>query len=293
MSNLEIDRDSILGDDGNTISSSPIKKSQVIQSKKWFFTFNNYTDNDIEILEHKFKEICDKYIFEEEIGECGTKHLQGNIWLKKRMRWTEFKLTNKIHWEKTRNEEAALDYCQKDYKEGKGRIWYKGINIRKPVKLITPDRPYQKFILDIISKESNERCIYWFYETIGNVGKSQFSKYLVCNHKAIYIDEGKKTDIMNTVFTEYTNNNPMELFIFDVPRSNGNKVSYKSIESIKSGLIYSPKYEGGSCIFNSPHIIIFSNEMPKLKEMSLDRWHIYNITESYDITKIEISIDDA
>ncbi len=57
--------------------------SQPNQIKNWCFTFNNYSEDDILLLESKFKEICDKYIFEREIGECGTPHLQGFISLKK------------------------------------------------------------------------------------------------------------------------------------------------------------------------------------------------------------------
>lgn len=167
--------------------------SQPNQIKNWCFTFNNYSEDDILLLESKFKEICDKYIFEREIGECGTPHLQGFISLKKAMRWTEFKLPKEIHWEKCKNVEASIQYCQKDY--GKGitpHIYFLNVKVTRPLKLITPDRPYQKQILEIIEKEPDERKIHWFYEKRGNVGKSSFTKYLVVKHNAIFIDEGKK-----------------------------------------------------------------------------------------------------
>jgi len=66
--------------------------------------------------------------------------------------------------------------------------------------------------------------------------------------------------------------------IFDVPRDNGNKISYKSVESIKNGMIYSPKYESKYKLFNSPHIIIFANEPPQLEKLSIDRWVVKEIT---------------
>ena len=58
----------------------------------WFFTFNNYNSEDINILRKVFNELCYMYAFQEETGESGTHHLQGIISMKKRARWTEFGL---------------------------------------------------------------------------------------------------------------------------------------------------------------------------------------------------------
>lgn len=270
---------------GNT-NKAPRQENQL---KSWFFTFNNFTrPDDIEILETVFKKICYKYIFEVEVGEEGTEHLQGVIFLKNKMRWSEFKLSDKIHWEGTKNNEKAIKYCQKDYQEGKTKeIFFFGMKLKKPLKLISPDRLYQKEILEIISKEPDDRKIHWFYEDIGNVGKSQFTKYLVNKYDAIFIDEGKKADLMNHTLTAYQNDNDLSLFIIDIPRDNFNKVSYKSLEAIKNGMIYSPKYEGGQCLFNSPHIIIFCNYPPETSKLSLDRWDIREIQKDYSSKKID------
>jgi len=46
------------------------------------------------------------------------------------------------------------------------------------------------------------------------------------------------------------------------------------LESIKNGLIVNTKYETGSKLFNSPHIIVFSNMSPDVSAMSMDRWKI-------------------
>lgn len=271
--------------EGNT-NQKPTKKT-VCQAKNWVFTFNNYTEADIQILQDVFNEKCKIYLFEKEIGENKTPHLQGYIELLKKARPTELGLTSKIHWEKCKSVVDSITYCQKDYQKGiitRADIYFKGLKIKKPLKLITPDRPYQKLILDIIKKEPDDRSIYWFWEPIGNVGKSSFVKYLVVKEDAIFIDEGKKSDIMNHCLTAYQNNNSMELFFFDIPRQNKSKISWKSIESIKNGLLYSPKYEGGQCVFNSPHIIIFSNFPPDVNEetISADRLKIYEIVQDFE-----------
>jgi hypothetical protein len=270
---------------GNT---KPKKAStQSNQLTKWCFTYNNYSETDILLIKTRLLEICKRFIFEREIGESGTPHLQGFIELKKAMRWTEFNLPDKIHWEKCNNAEASILYCQKDYQAGISKdIYFSGLMVKRPLKLINPNRKYQIEILDIIKNEPDERKIYWFFEKIGNVGKSQFTKYLVSKNNAIFIDEGKKTDLMNTCLSKYNEGHDMNLFVLDIPRGNKNNCSYKSIESIKCGLIYSPKYEGGQAIFNSPHIIIFSNYPPDIHNLSKDRWEIFEIQDDFSTKRL-------
>lgn len=263
---------------GNTNKVTIPRVNQLIF---WFFTFNNYSPDDIFILETKFKQICVKYIFQEETGEAGTPHLQGTIQLKKKMRWTQFNLDKRIHWEKAKNIEACFNYCQKDNTRT-GKIYRYGI--RKPLKLINPNREFQKLILEIVDSEPDDRTIHWFWEETGCIGKSQFVKYIVAKHNAIFIDEGEKKDIMNTTLTEYNKGHELHLFMIDIPRANANKCSYKAIESLKNGMIYSPKYEGGYILFNSPHIMIFANAPPKTEKLSSDRWKIYKIEKDYSTT---------
>lgn len=250
-------------ENGNTNSQPP-------QLKSWFFTFNNYTSDDILSLERCFNTLCIKYVFQEETGASGTPHLQGSIHLKKAMRPTEFQLSNKIHWEKTKNCLAADSYaCKAETRTGK--IYSKGLP--KPLLLITELYPWQKNILDLINQEPDQRKVYWFWEDNGNIGKSAFTKYLVFHHKALFCTGGKYSDIMNLIF----NNNMDEcnLIIFDIPRNHGGKISYDSLESIKNGLVCNTKYETGVKIFNSPHIIVFANAPPDNPELlSSDRWVI-------------------
>lgn len=266
---------------GNT-NPQKSKKKQELQYKNWCFTYNNYHIDDIEKIETIFKKIG-LYTFQEETGLNNTPHLQGCITLNKKCRITELKKINpKIHWEKTNNLEASIKYCSKDDTRT-GKI-YTNRYIPKPIKLINPDRPYQQFILNIFKTEPDDRSIYWFYESNGNVGKSALCKYIYCNYNALFLDEGSKKDIMNTIITY---NKDFDIVIIDVPRCN-DKVSYKSIESIKNGMCYSGKYEGGIKIFNPPHVIVFSNSCPDIDKLSIDRWNIYEIQSNYDVKKINV-----
>ena len=64
------------------------------------------------------------------------------------------------------------------------------------------------------------------------------------------------------------------LVVFDLPRNNGNKVSYSALEAIKNGLICNTKYETGNKLFNPPHILIFANDEPEWEAMSDDRFKV-------------------
>lgn len=241
----------------------------------WNFTLNNYDNDDIVQLVHIFDFECDWYLFQEETGESGTPHLQGTIKLKLKQRLTGLKKFNpKIHWEHTKSVKASLVYCQKE-KSRTGKIFSKNVQIPKPIKLITPDKWWQLEILELFKTEPNDRLVHWYWSEHGGVGKSQFAKYCVIKENCLFFEEGRKTDIMHLVFT--CDESRLERMIIDVPRDNGNNVSYKSIESLKNGLIYSSKYEGGYKTFNSPHIIVFANEEPQIERLSKDRWVIKNI----------------
>ena len=45
--------------------------------KNWVFTLNNYTEDDLAQIKRFFETMCVYGIFETEIGEQGTPHVQG------------------------------------------------------------------------------------------------------------------------------------------------------------------------------------------------------------------------
>lgn len=264
----------------------PLKNSkQPNKAKQWCFTLNNFTADEIVLLKQKFEELCHLWIFEEESGESGTPHLQGYINLKDKMRPTEFKLSSRIHWEVKGKKSTELEnifYCSKDFRNHGNKVYHSlNVTIPRPLKLITPDRGYQKYILNLISQPPDDRTINWFWEDVGGVGKSSFCKYLIHKNDACYLTEGKKSDIMNMVYN-YVLEKYLDLVVVDIPRSNTN-ISYKSLEEIKNGIISNTKYETGTKIINSPHIIVFANWAPDVSKMSADRWNIHKIDSNYEL----------
>lgn len=261
--------------DGNT-ESSPAKEKRASPRKRWCFTLNNYTEDEIGSLVPQLKEHCEKYIFQEETGEGGTDHLQGAIWFKQKKRLTQLKKINsRIHWSVMRNEDASADYCQKsETKKVGGRSWQMGF--AKP--LIDPLEgktlyDFQQEIIEMIKGEPDERKVYWFWDDQGCKGKTSLAKHICMHYNAIYV-QGKASDIKFGVMDILKKRGEIDVVIMGLPRSYEEFVSYDAIESVKDGIFYSSKYESGMCIFNSPHVIILANFAPKTDKLSKDRWVI-------------------
>lgn len=258
--------------DGNT-------KRRPIQSKHWCFTLNNYTKTDVEQMEQTFQVKCKKYVFQEETGENGTPHLQGYIELNKKERFNTIINNTRIHWENCRSPEHSIQYCQKEDTRT-GKIYKYGFP--KPLKLITELRDWQTDIDNILKTEPDDRKIYWYYDTEGGIGKSAFTKYCVVKYNTLPLKGGRYSDMINIVYNYLQSHTEIESVIIDIPRSQGNSISYDTIEDIKNGLIVNTKYETGTVAFNPPHVIIFCNEAPDTTKLSKDRWIIKNITNYTD-----------
>lgn len=88
-----------------------------MEGKFWCLTWNNYPENNwLKILEN----LNYSYgIFGEEIGENGTKHIQGYVEFSSNRKMARLKKesSNEIHWEKRRGKAAqAAEYCKKEGK---------------------------------------------------------------------------------------------------------------------------------------------------------------------------------
>lgn len=264
-------------EESNTIVSSSSPNKQSLQYIHHIFTWNNYPTNAVEILVQFFNHFAYDYVFQQEEGEeCHTPHLQGIVSLKKRMRWTEFGLPKCIHWEKCRSVSAQYAYCS-DPEKRRGLCWSLKYVIPQKLKILRQNQlnTWELAVIEHVKTEPDNRTIRWIWSERGGFGKSEFCKYLAHHFRAVICGKGAYSDIMNIMYNADMNRS--NLVVFDLPRNNGNKISYSALESIKNGLIVNTKYETGSKLFNAPHIIVFSNMPPCLDSMSRDRWEIMNL----------------
>lgn len=255
------------------------KTPRVVPCKKWCFTLNNYTNTLMEQLETKFKEFNIDYIFGEEVGESGTKHLQGYIECPTKIRPIEKFGIKEIHWEKTKGtREQNITYCSKD---GKVKTSFMTeIEKRKRLRILSQDQLYdwQKDIIECVKKPASDREIIWVWSHEGKTGKTTFGRYLAYEHKASLV-KGKGKDILYAATTVVSKDPFYDgyIFILDLCRTMENFVSYEGIEDLKNGWWFSGKYESVSVIIPPPHVIVFANFKPDVSKLSKDRWKIVNI----------------
>ncbi len=252
---------------GNTKQSSA--------NLRWAFTLNNYDDQDIEYLCILFNRWKALYVFGEEVSETGTPHLQGQVTFVKPLRITALKkIDPRIHWERTRNIDASIDYCQKDK--------------RVQTNMLLPDyekeaaidwKPWQLAIFALCETVADDRTINWFWSPQGKIGKTWVFKYLVRRYNALII-EGKKCDIFHRFAARQDEGVATTIATMNIPKCKLDwSVPYYALECIKDGVIASGKYQGGQWLIPPVHVVIFSNREPDYEMMSDDRWNVVRLPQ--------------
>lgn len=280
------------GDLGNTKTKSPMTK-QISPAKKWCFTLNNYTEEEISSISSKFRDICDIALFAAEVGEEGTPHLQGFCEFKIKCRPMSHGLTERIHWESCKGtKKQNIDYCSKD-----GNILF-SIGLPKPLVLLNSNDmyPYQRMLLEYADADIDDRNILWVYGDKG-IGKTQALKVL-CNpdgpYKASILPTSKKHALAQIQRCELC-----ETFVFNLTADESQYQTnslFSIIESLKDGL-FSTAFgtdNNSMCVRNSSRVIVVANKPPDGRKTEIDRerFKIYKVSrDSMEIMPTTI-IDD-
>ncbi len=273
---------SLPGDAGRGGNTNP--PFHDIKSKRWIFVWNNYPKTAEIALRNFFKDRRARcWIYGKEIGERGTKHIQGYVEFKSDRRFSTLcKLAHgHLHWEKARGtREENADYCAK---EGD---WYSLGAIEPAEKLDDPfDHviPYdwQKDLTAICLKQCvpHTRTIYWCVGTEGAEGKTTWAKSMAIrygeSHRVLYVS-GKANDMKHAIASMIKDGRrPPKIIILGIPRSkNPDAISYQGLEELKDGIFFSSKYESRMVIYNTPHVIVLANQGPAIGKLSEDRLKI-------------------
>lgn len=249
--------------------------------RKCCFTINNPEEEEFPHLLKLFDNEDYRYIIGKEVGESGTPHLQGYVEFNGRqLSLRQLKAINaRAHWERARGDRKSnVSYCSK---EGD---FVTNIPVERRLRILATYseilwKPWQTSIIELCRETPDPRTIRWYWDIQGNAGKSFLAKYLILQHDAV-ICSGKSNDIFNQVNVWINNHDDDEdprLFIMDVPRCSIDYINYQAIEAVKNGCLYSGKYEGGLCVFDPPHVLVFANCQPDFSKMSDDRWSVVQI----------------
>jgi len=154
------------------------------------------------------------------------------------------------------------------------RDWLK--TTEQPEKQVAVLRPWQSDLEQLILGEPDARKIRWYIDETGNTGKTWMGKYLVTNHGAMLLGNGKHDRILYAVQQARP-----RIIVFDFPRDtvvgDNDKAPYGPMEAIKNGTIFSGMYGDGPTLMPIPHMICFSNFEPDLSKFSQDRWDIVRL----------------
>lgn len=263
--------------DGSGNSSKPIHAT-----KRFVGTMNNHSSAEYMVLKQYFKELCDKYVMQEEIGAFFTPHIQCAFITKKKIRLSTLRNTlprlHIITMSKKATWKHQIMYCTKS-DTYRGGMRHSTDTIPEQIHLITPNEEYywQLKLLDEVLQSPDDRTIMWIFEREGNTGKTQFCKYLAVMHDALIISGGAK-DIKHGIVTYIDKmGRAPKIVMCNIPRTKEDFVSYAGLEEVKDGIFFSPKYESSMVVYNSPHLICFANFEPDYNALSLDRWNVQEI----------------
>ncbi len=263
------------------------KKKQISPAKKWLFVLNNWVREDVDVLQTKALKEVPVLIFQSEVGENGTPHLQGYLEFKSKKRPKDFYAVllghERTHWDKARGtREENVAYCSKeDTYDGEIR-YRRGL----PDELVLMERADMRTDqLEIADKYQMAedpkfgRKIHWYWESEGGWGKSILTKYMVHQMGALLLGGANKDALYGVASYVQKHKQGPPIVIFDIPRINKSGLSYQSLEYIKNGCFFNSKYESGMCLFNSPHILVFANDEPEYESLSKDRWQVEQLKE--------------
>ena len=129
-------------------------------------------------------------------------------------------------------------------------------------------RPWQEKLQVILVYPAHDRIFLWYVDIDGGAGKTFFTNYiLTVKEGVVSYGDGKTTDAAFSYEGEI-------IVIFDLSRSCRFKVACDTMEQLRNGRIFSPKYENKMKRFPVPHVVVFANRFPPLFAFSADRLQV-------------------
>jgi hypothetical protein len=150
--------------------------------------------------------------------------------------------------------------------------WAQAVFLARPaeVELLPELRPWQQVLFDELAGAPDRRKVIWYVDEEGAMGKTVLAKHLIGECDAFYSSGGKVADIAHAYQGQ-------RIVLFDLTRSMVEHVNYQVMESLKNGIIFSPKYASALKTNPVPHLVVFSNFPPDKTKLSQDRWDVRHL----------------
>ena len=162
--------------------------------------------------------------------------------------------------------------------------WVRSIynRYRKFRKDFFSENPMFKWQTDLVTYLNNEkpdnRTILFMVDEAGNGGKSEIVRqreFLFPNKNIAVIPPA---DFKSMAFI--LPDNGADIIFIDAPRQKQFNLDYEFLEQLKNGELLSEKYDVKLKSFETPHVVVFTNSIPKIGKTILteDRYIIKEIT---------------
>lgn len=254
-----------------------------------------------------------KWIFQLEEGDSGYRHWQGRFSLiKKRTKsvlmqlFDKMKVPNYLEPTATTNHLDEYFYAMKedtrvagpysDLKSKEDKMKENNGYIPRQYRDVIC-YPWQERVLQS-GNEFDKRMINMIYDPVGNNGKSTVAAIGELLHNGIDMpplnDFKELVALACCICMDKKWRNPSVIYI-DMPRAiDKTRLGgmYTAIEQIKKGKLYDCRYHYKSWWIDSPQVWVFSNCLPDMNLLSLDRWKIWMINEHKVLVPYEENIEN-
>lgn len=134
---------------------------------------------------------------------------------------------------------------------------------------------WQESLFQELKTEADPRQIMFCVDLVGNSGKSWFCHCvsgLLSNVQVLL--PGRKADMCMMVELD------AKIIFVDATRSKqGEYILYDFLEELKNRYIFSSKYHSVlKCLKSTPHVVVMMNEFPDMFKLSMDRYHILEVS---------------
>lgn len=130
--------------------------------------------------------------------------------------------------------------------------------------------PWQVILQGMLERPADDRTIIFVIDHEGNKGKTWFARhYCKTNDDAQYMEMGRKSDMAYALETD------IRVLFVNCSRQMVEHMNYGLLESIKDGVVFSPKYQSKTrYLSNKVHVVVMMNEEPDMTKLSKDRYKL-------------------
>lgn len=190
----------------------------------------------------------------------------------------------------------ALDMCTR-FSDVSGALMMQSLCVRPrydpfndPVLKREPNG-FQKLVISVIDSPADDRGLVWYYNEKGGAGKTILIKHLFASRPESVLamsGAGCEKDFSHAIISAFDKGWNGSVFLLNVVRDQQgfDGSLYKSLEKVKDGLVSSQKYQGGTVSWKPGHVIVMANWLPRINSMSIDRWHIWNVVNTPELTTV-------